>query len=106
MWFFNRALYPGTLYLIDADGNASLPTNLTDGALNAGFFSFPPAGDMVRASSVGLELGIARPADPDLRTGDKSSLTQGWYNTPGWSPDGERIIFTRQTNWTAEYGPR
>lgn len=39
----------------------------------------------------------------DLTTGHTSSLTWGWDNTTRWSPDGGRIVFTRQVNWTSEY---
>ncbi|KAM0284372.1 hypothetical protein ACHAO9_009298 [Fusarium lateritium] len=42
----------------------------------------------------------------DMVTGATNNLTSGWDNTPSWSPDGERIAFTRQVNGTAEYGSR
>ena len=42
----------------------------------------------------------------DLATRKVTNLTHGWDTTPGWSPDGERIVFTRNGNWTKEYGNR
>lgn len=103
-WFYNRALYNGTLYLVDVQENGSSHKNITDGSLNAGFPSFSPDGSKVvyrvwNGTPGPLGLHIL-----DLRSGETTRLTQGWDNTPGWSPDGERIVFTRQTNWTVEYG--
>ncbi|KAJ6473606.1 hypothetical protein C8R47DRAFT_1179338 [Mycena vitilis] len=103
-WFFERALMPATLYMATANGSSH--TNLTDGTLNAGFPSFSPDGTKLVFR---LWNGFAGPLGlriMDLATGNVTNLTAGWDNTPGWSPDGERIVFTRQTNWTAEYGGR
>ncbi|KAI0459081.1 tat pathway signal sequence domain-containing protein [Xylaria acuta] len=104
-WFFGRNLGPGTIYLSNITGNGS--TKLTDGGLNAGFPSFSADGsklvyrlwDQSTSSPLGLRI-------LDLTTGETTNLTRGWDNTPGWSPDGERIVFTRQTNWTESYGSR
>jgi Tol biopolymer transport system component len=105
-WFFNRALYNGTLYLVDVLGKNSSSRNITDGTLNAGFPSFSPDGSKIVYRLWDGTLGPLGLHILDLDTGRTARLTQGWDNTPGWSPDGERIVFTRQTNWTAEYGPR
>ncbi|KAI0483504.1 tat pathway signal sequence domain-containing protein [Xylaria cf. heliscus] len=104
-WFFGRNQGPGTIYLSNTTGKEV--TKLTDGDLNAGFPSFSPDGtklvyrlwDQSTSSPLGLRI-------LDLTTGETTNLTQGWDNTPGWSPDGERIVFTRQTNWTESYGNR
>ena len=42
----------------------------------------------------------------NFTTGQTTQLTLGWDNTPGWAPNGERIVFTRNNNWTVEYGSR
>ncbi|KAI5262983.1 tricorn protease N-terminal domain-containing protein [Aureobasidium subglaciale] len=101
VWFFNRVLYPATLYSFDASGTTY--ENLTDGTLNAGFPSFSPDGTKLvyrlwnsTYGPLGLQL-------LDMETGSTTQLTSGWDNTPGWSSDGELIVFTRQMNWT--WGP-
>lgn len=107
LWFFNRNGNPASLYLANVTGTGY--TNLTDteSKLNAGFPSFSPDGTRLvyrlwnAESQTPLGLRIL-----DLTTGETTNLTSGWDNTPGWSPDGERIVFTRQVNWTAEYGSR
>lgn len=104
-WFTTRNAGPATVYEFPAAGGNY--TTLTDGALNAGFPSYSPNGDALvyrlwdqtTASPLGLRV-------LNLTTGVTTNLTRGWDNTPGWSPDGERIVFTRQMNWTAEYGSR
>ncbi|KAI1298642.1 tat pathway signal sequence domain-containing protein [Xylaria venustula] len=104
-WFAGRNSGNGIIYLSSTNGTSQV--NLTDGTLNAGFPSFSPDGsrlvyrlwDPTTESPLGLRI-------LDLSTMETTNLTWGWDNTPGWSPDGERIVFTRQTNWTAEYGSR
>ncbi|KAJ3548537.1 hypothetical protein NM208_g964 [Fusarium decemcellulare] len=107
VWFFNRNGNPASIYLANATGNGfyNLTDTYTD--LNAGFPSFSPDGtklvyrlwDSKAKTPLGLRI-------LDLTTGTTTNLTSGWDNTPGWSPDGERIVFTRQVNWTSEYGSR
>ncbi|KAI1270141.1 tat pathway signal sequence domain-containing protein [Xylariaceae sp. FL1019] len=105
LWFGGRNSGPATIYLAAADGSSHI--NLTDGSLNAGFPSFSPnenklvyrLWDPETSSPLGLRI-------LDLDTMETTNLTWGWDNTPGWSPDGERIVFARQTNWTASYGSR
>ncbi|KAI0408356.1 tat pathway signal sequence domain-containing protein [Xylaria palmicola] len=104
-WFAGRNGGPATIYLSNTTEDEL--TTLTDGSLNAGFPSFSPDGtklvyrlwDQSTAFPLGLRI-------LDLTTGVTTNLTRGWDNTPGWSPDGERIVFTRQTNWTESYGSR
>lgn len=112
-WFTVRTTQPGTIYLANVtdpttSGNStSTPrsyTNLTEtnNATNAGFPSFSPDGNRLvyrlwnLANGQPLGLRIL-----DLTTGVTTNLTDGWDNTPGWSPDGDRIVFSRQVNWTA-----
>ncbi len=103
-WFFDRTLYPGILYLADVNGSSYTP--LTNSSLNAGFPSFSPDGTKLVYRLWNWENGPLGLHIMDLETGDVTQLTTGWDNTPGWSPDGELIVFTRQTNWTIQYGGR
>lgn len=104
-WFAGRNSGNGTIYEFPADGSSSTP--LTDGVLNAGFPSYSPDGTALvyrlweQATAAPLGLRIL-----NLTTGVTTNLTWGWDNTPGWSPDGERIVFTRNVNWTESYGSR
>ncbi|KAJ5218372.1 uncharacterized protein N7498_000471 [Penicillium cinerascens] len=107
VWFAGRNDDTGTIYLANTTGNGFQDLTKTPSTLNAGFPSFSPSGnklvyrlwDVTSQSPLGLRI-------LDLETGRTTNLTTGWDNTPGWSPDGERIVFTRQVNWTTEYGSR
>ncbi|KAK7415442.1 hypothetical protein QQX98_005893 [Neonectria punicea] len=99
IWFFNRVIYPATLYLFNAAGTSR--RNLTDGTLNAGFPSFSPDGTKLVYRLWDWNNGPLGLHIMDVETGNSTRLTDGWDNTPGWSPDGELIVFTRQTNWTS-----
>lgn len=103
-WFGGRATNPGTLYLFEADGSGY--QNITDGSFNAGFPSYSPDGTKIVFRLWDGENGPLGLHVMDLETGNTTRITDGWDNTPGWSPDGELIVFTRQTNWTWEYGSR
>ncbi|KAH6647847.1 hypothetical protein BKA67DRAFT_594721 [Truncatella angustata] len=106
-WFFNRNANPATIYITNTNGSGFEDLTQTPYELNAGFPSWSPDGTRVvyrlwnRTSEAPLGLRIL-----DLTTRETSILTEGWDNTPGWSPDGELIVFTRQVNWTLEYGSR
>jgi Tol biopolymer transport system component len=109
-WFETRSENPGTIYLVNYNSttDSSNYVNLTypSGALNAGFPSFNPEGTKLVYRLWDGENGPLGLRILDLETGDTFNLTYGWDNTPGWSPNGELIVFTRQTNWTAEQGNR
>ncbi|CAH0021272.1 unnamed protein product [Clonostachys rhizophaga] len=84
----------------DAEKDADYE-KMTKGSLNAGFPSWSPDGTKVvyrlwdgQNGPLGLHI-------VDLASGESTQLTNGWDHTPGWSPDGELIVFTRQTNWTS-----
>ncbi|RHZ48397.1 uncharacterized protein CDV56_102294 [Aspergillus thermomutatus] len=94
-WFQDRAQYGGWLARTSANAtyaelltisSADLTSNST--AINSGFPSF---------SHDGKKLGLRI---LDLETRKVTVLTTGWDNLPFFSPDGERIVFTRKTSAT------
>ncbi|KAJ3336903.1 hypothetical protein HDU83_009075 [Entophlyctis luteolus] len=103
-WFFDRINNPGALYITNADG--SNVHNLTDNTLNAGFPSFNLNGTKLVYRLWNLDKGPLGLRIMDVTTGAVTNLTDGWDNTPGWSPDVERIVFTCNTNWTTADGAR
>jgi Tol biopolymer transport system component len=106
-WFLTRTESNASVYKFPADGSSYTRMNLSTGTQNAGFPSWSPDGtafvyrlwEMESGAPAGLRIF-------NFTTNEVSVLTQGWDNTPGWSPDGERIVFTRNDNWTAAYGSR
>ncbi len=96
--FFNaRELKTARLMMIHADGTGK--KILTDGATNAGFPSFSPDGKKIVYRIWTKEersLQILNLAD-----GTNTKLTTDDDNFPMWSPNGERIGFTRDTHKTA-----
>jgi Tol biopolymer transport system component len=76
------------------DGSAAEP--LTDGTINAGFPSYSADGRFIvyRVWGDG-ELGLRI---LDLESGKVRVLTKELDNLPGWSPDGQRIVFTRKVD--------
>lgn len=105
LWFAGRAAGSASVYLADANGSYYM--NLTDGTQNAGFPSWSPDGTAVVYRlwdfTTGAPLGLRI---LNFTTGETFNLTMGWDNTPGWSPDGELIVFARNINWTWSYGNR
>ncbi|GFF28852.1 dipeptidyl peptidase IV/CD26, N-terminal domain-containing protein, partial [Aspergillus udagawae] len=95
-WFQARAQYGDLLARASANSSyaelltissASLTSNST--AINSDFPSFFHDGKKVRGPHI-LDLGTRK----------VTVLTTGWDSLPFFSPDGERIVFTRKTNAT------
>ncbi|KAF3764584.1 dipeptidyl peptidase IV/CD26, N-terminal domain-containing protein [Cryphonectria parasitica EP155] len=104
-WFFDRADYPA--YLYRATSNGSAYEYLTgDGIHNVGFPSYAPTGDAVVYREWNGEDGPLGLRILNITTGTITNLTYGWDTTPGWSPDGTKIVFARNSNWTEAMGPR
>ncbi|KAJ5890172.1 tat pathway signal sequence domain-containing protein [Penicillium tannophilum] len=104
-WFVDRVDIPATI--IHAYANGSSFTSLTNNSVNSGFPSWSPDGTAYVYRLWNMETGAPEGLQlHNFTTGKTHSLTVGWDNTPGWSPDGERIVFTRNNNWTVSYGSR
>ncbi|KAJ5718288.1 tat pathway signal sequence domain-containing protein [Penicillium malachiteum] len=105
VWFVTRATDTGGIYRIASNG--SYPYNLTSLQNNAGFPTWSPNGSAIVYRLWDIETGAPKGLQLlNFTTGETTRLTDGWDNTPGWSPDGERIVFTRNNNWTESYGTR
>ncbi|WP_068085568.1 PD40 domain-containing protein [Novosphingobium rosa] len=93
-WFQERAHGKATLMRVRLDGSAAEP--LTDGTINAGFPSYSADGRFIvyRVWGDG-ELGLRI---LDLESRKVRVLTKELDNLPGWSPDGQRIVFTRKVD--------
>ncbi|PLB50391.1 dipeptidyl peptidase IV/CD26, N-terminal domain-containing protein [Aspergillus steynii IBT 23096] len=111
-WFTQRGAYGGWLIRATANGShtevltnstADLSDNTT--AINSGFPSFSHDGKKVvfrvwgTQSSKGAQSQLGLRV-LDLETRQISVLTTEWDNLPFFSPDGERIVFTRKTSPT------
>lgn len=104
-WFFDRATYPG--YLYRAASNGSSYEFLTgDGVHNIGFPSYSPTGDALVYRAWNGEDGPLGLKILNLTTRAITNLTDKWDTTPGWSPDGTKIVFARNSNWTYADGGR
>jgi Tol biopolymer transport system component len=89
--YFLARTRPARVMLVRADGSEARA--ITKGAGNAGFPSFSPDGTEVVYrfwTDTAGGLRIVTLADGAVRT-----LTTGYDNFPGWSPRGDRIVFSR-----------
>ncbi len=91
-WFQERKTMTAALWRVRRDGSAA--EQLTDGTIHTGFPSYSADGNEIvyrvwSAEEKGLRI-------MDLATRQVRVLTRGFDNLPGWSPDGERITFTRK----------
>ncbi|KAJ4985359.1 TOXD [Stagonosporopsis vannaccii] len=98
-WFQSRAAGNASLYRVTANG--SYFEQLTDGSVNTGFPSFSNDGKHIVYRVWGVEYGL-RIMDLDTRsvTVLTNSTSTNYDNVPFWSPDGERIVFTRRVSYT------
>lgn len=105
-WFVERVDYPAAIWRATVNGTSQYNLTDTDGD-NYGFPAWSPDGTAyayrVWSTTNGAPLGIRI---FNFTTNATTQLTTGWDNTPGWSPDGELIVFTRNNNWTWSYGDR
>lgn len=94
-WFLTRARGTGRIMRVKADGSMNgEPEILTDGSINSGFPSYSADGKKIvyrvwSPTEKGLRI-------LDLETRASTVLTTEPDNTPGWSPDGRKIVFTRK----------
>jgi Tol biopolymer transport system component len=104
-WFLTRTESSAAIYRANTNGTGH--TNLTDWSHNAGFPSWSPDGTAIVYRQFNLDSGAPEGLQVlNFTTGETTQLTLGWDNTPGWAPNGERIVFTRNNNWTESYGSR
>ena len=94
-WFQSRATGKGYIARAKADG--SYYEILTNGTINAGFPSYSLDGRYLVYRVWGAEFGlrIMDVTDKSVRV-----LTTTRDNLPFYSPDGQRIVFTRRTSYT------
>jgi Tol biopolymer transport system component len=91
-WFAERNTMTAALWRVRRDGSAA--EQLTDGTLHSGFPSYSADGrELVYRVWGAKEKGLRV---LDLATRKSRVLTEGLDNLPGWSPDGQRIVFTRR----------
>ncbi|KAJ5776924.1 tat pathway signal sequence domain-containing protein [Penicillium odoratum] len=105
-WFADRTILPAAIIHAYANGT-SFSTLTHNTSINSGFPSWSPDGSAYVYREWNMDTGAPEGLKiHNFTTGETHSLTKGWDNTPGWSPDGERIVFTRNNNWTISYGSR
>ncbi|GJC95184.1 WD40 domain protein beta propeller [Colletotrichum higginsianum IMI 349063] len=94
-WFQSRATGKARVYRAASNGSAY--EALTDGTVHSGFPSYSPDGRSIVFREWGVRYGLRV---LDLETRAVRVLTNATDNLPFWSPDGERIVFTRKTSAT------
>jgi Tol biopolymer transport system component len=91
-WFAERDQATAALWRVRRDGTGE--ERLTDGSIHSGFPSYSADGkEIVFRVWSEKEKGLRI---LNLETRQIRVLTQGYDNLPGWSPDGQRIVFTRK----------
>ena len=91
-WFNERSTMTAALWRVRRDGTGA--EQLTDGTVHAGFPSYSADGkELVYRAWSDKEKGLRV---LNLETRKSRVLTTGVDNLPGWSPDGQRIVFTRR----------
>ena len=89
--YFLARTRPAQVMMVRPDGSDARV--LTTGAGNAGFPSFAPDGTAVVYRFWSDKAGGLRVLS--LKDGAVRTLTTGYDNFPGWSPQGDRIVFSR-----------
>ncbi|KAF2672420.1 tat pathway signal sequence domain-containing protein [Microthyrium microscopicum] len=92
-WFQARENKTAKIMMANSDGTNV--QSLTNGSSNAGFPSFSPDGRYLVYRVWGSELGLRV---MDLKDNTVKALSHKPDNLPGWSPDGELILFTCRTS--------
>jgi Tol biopolymer transport system component len=91
-WFAERNTMTAALWRVRRDGSGA--EQLTDGTQHCGFPSYSADGkELVYRVWSAKEKGLRI---LNLETRKTRVLTEGYDNLPGWSPDGQRIVFTRK----------
>jgi Tol biopolymer transport system component len=93
-WFQQRDIEKSTIMRVRRDGSGL--ELLTDGKVHSGFPSYSADGKEIvyrvwGESNYGLRI-------LNIETRAVRTLTTGYDNLPGWSPDGSRILFTRKVD--------
>lgn len=93
-WFQERARSKAVIMRVRRDGTGY--EALTDGSIHSGFPSYSADGKEIVYRVWGeAEKGLRV---VDVETRQIRVLTTGYDNLPFWSPDGQRIVFTRKVD--------